>query len=123
VSWNLVSALAAIGALFAWETVRETRALRREDRLARLPELVADLGGLALKIKSGYAHGRITEWPIVCVRLEAAIAASGERLPRCDHLLCDNLLADDRSLEDVTEQVDAALDELAELMRSDGRAA
>ena len=42
---GVISALAAVGALFfAWQTVRETRALRREDRLARLPELVAELG-------------------------------------------------------------------------------
>jgi hypothetical protein len=44
---GLVSALVAVGALWsACETVRETRALRREDRLARLPELVAEAGNL-----------------------------------------------------------------------------
>jgi len=42
---GVVSAVAAVGArLLAPQTVRERRALRREDRLARLPELVAELG-------------------------------------------------------------------------------
>jgi hypothetical protein len=49
---GLVSAFAALGALwFARDTVRETRALRREDRLARLPELVAELGETGLRIR------------------------------------------------------------------------
>jgi hypothetical protein len=40
---SVLSAVAALGARwYARDTVRETRALRREDRLARLPELIAE---------------------------------------------------------------------------------
>jgi hypothetical protein len=59
---GVVSALAAVGALwFAWQTVRETRTLRREDRLARLPGLIADLG--AIRAQRGRSHPEIHDLP------------------------------------------------------------
>ena len=42
---QVVSMFAALIAIwFAWQTVIETKALRREDRIARLTELIADVG-------------------------------------------------------------------------------
>jgi hypothetical protein len=56
---GVASALAAAGALwFAWQTAQETRGLRREDRLARLPELVSDLGAIMMRIASRAAIDR-----------------------------------------------------------------
>jgi hypothetical protein len=120
VTWNVVSALAAVGALcFAWETVRETRALRREDRLGRLPELVAELGILAM------TSGNVTPHYTIPRRRVAAMLAplDDPLLPNC-RLLASGPEFDDpidlataagaKRVEDVTH---AALDELAALMR------
>jgi hypothetical protein len=114
VDWNLISALAAVGALFlAWQTVRETRALRREDRLARIPELVGEVGELALKIKQGAAHER-NVYPVAQFRLKAAIAASGESFPACEEI-ATLAIPDPQSTEPfeaIQTKVKAALDEL-----------
>lgn len=119
VSATLVSALAALGALwFARETVRETRELRREDRLARLPELVADLGTAALRIAHGASIEKRTTYPVARLRLEAALASTGEKLPRCDVLVRTDFGAGSLSLEDITAKIEAALDELSERLRA-----
>jgi hypothetical protein len=48
---GVVSAVAAVGAVwFAYQAVLETRELRREDRLGRLPELVVEAGDGALQL-------------------------------------------------------------------------
>jgi hypothetical protein len=82
---GLVSAFAALGALwFARDTVRETRALRREDRLARLPELVAELGETGLRIRVD--RGQQPVFRIKARRLGATLAATPEELPACHAL-------------------------------------
>jgi hypothetical protein len=119
---GVASALFAFGALwFARDTVRETRALRREDRLARLPELVAEVGGAVLRIPgaddapsyasaySSYVMGRL--------RLAAAIVASGESLPLC-HDLAQADLDDLLKSNSIDTAVEAALEEVNERLRT-----
>jgi hypothetical protein len=114
----VIAAVAALGALrLARETIIETRLLRREDRLARLPDLVAAVATTAQRSKQG-GQPIATGYPLARLRLEAAIAASGESLPVCQKLARDNLLAADYSLEAVTDRAQAALDELTPLLRS-----
>jgi hypothetical protein len=78
---SAVSALAAVGALaLAWQTVRETKALRREDRLARLPELVAELGEIGWQVAARREHpGSLY---VARQRLRAGLSATGERASR-----------------------------------------
>jgi hypothetical protein len=113
----VVAAVAAVGALWlARQTIIETRLLRREDRLARLPEIVADVATTAQRamtggqpVGSGYAIARL--------RLEAAVAASGESLPVCEALAKD-YLPGEASPEAVSDRARAALDELTPLLRT-----
>jgi hypothetical protein len=80
---SVVSALAALGAVwFAYQAVLETRRLRREDRLAHLPELVVEAGEGALELVSQYGR---PEWryPIASGRLRAALALVDDPLPAC----------------------------------------
>jgi hypothetical protein len=122
----VVSALAALRALlYARDTVRETRALRREDRLARLPELIAEFG------KSIPTIGQTTyHYTIPRARIAAMLAPLDDPLPNCRLLATgaefDNsgVFAEEPGLKRVEEVTRAALDELAELMRaqsSEGR--
>ena len=77
---------AAVAAKQARDTVRETKAMRREERLAELPELVADVGTHLADI----THNVVTaprRLEIARPRLEAALDATGEALPECRKLL------------------------------------
>ena len=108
---TVVSAGAALGALvFAWLTVRETRALRREDRRARLGEFVGDFATILLRVISGAAQERQTTLPIARARLAAAVASAGEPLPACEALV---RLDTDTAPEEVQLQMAMAADELA----------
>jgi hypothetical protein len=83
---STVSALAAVGAVwFAYRTVVETRALRREDRLARLTELVAEAGMGALELVSATGRSSWT-YPITTKRLAAHLALLDDALPACRKL-------------------------------------
>jgi len=117
---GVVSALAAAGALwFAWQTAQETRGLRREDRLARLPELVSDLGAIIMRIASGSATERVPAYPVAKLRLEAAITSSGEELPACRRFLqAEELTAGTHSFEQIEAEIEKAMDEVALLLRS-----
>jgi hypothetical protein len=116
---GVVSALAAAGALwFAWQTVIETRELRREDRLARLPELVADLGDAALRIQHGSSGEAYAAYPIARLRLKAAILASGESFPCCEAVVRTDLSRGLRTNESLTEVIDVALEEIAASMHA-----
>jgi hypothetical protein len=117
---GVVSALAAAGAVFfAWQTVQETRALRREDRLARLPERIAELGRMGLSIGSYDPH-----YTIERERLATMLAPLADPLPNCHLLAAGEEFADPAMLGDRRERVGevtrAALSELAVLMRSEG---
>lgn len=116
---GIVSAFAAAGALwFAWQTVQETRELRREDRIARLPELVADLGETALRIANGSLAERNTRYPVARLRLEAALAASGEAFPCCEAIVRADLSSGVRSFESLTAIIEVALEELADRLHA-----
>jgi len=113
---GVVSTGAALAALaFAWATVRETRALRREDRLARLPELAAELGDIGLRVAQGAAFEKLTALPVARQRLRAALASSGESLPACEALLTVDWPTG-ISLEDAEKVIAAALDELGAVL-------
>jgi hypothetical protein len=92
----VVSALAAVRALvLASETVEETRGLRREERIVRLAEIVGAFGAMAMQIKQVEA-GLRNVYPVARMRLEAALAASGETLPSVTALVemeCPSLRA------------------------------
>jgi hypothetical protein len=117
----LVSALAAAGALwFAFETVEETRGLRREDRLARVAELIGELGAMWLRIESGADTFR-NVYPVAQQRFRAAITTSGEQLPRCVELVEVELPKSHdpqqtETPEQVKARIEAALDELTPLI-------
>lgn len=115
---SVVSALAALGALwFARDTVRESRALRREDRLARLPELVAEVGEAMLRIPGADGPEAYSSYLMGQIRLDAAVVASGESLPSC-HDLAQADLDDLPSSKDIQVAVEAALDEVNERLQA-----
>jgi hypothetical protein len=107
----LVSAVAAVAAVwFAWRTVGQTRQLRRDDRRARLGELVGDYAATLLRVVHGSVHESRTVLPVAKARLAAALASAGESLPACDGLLA----RDGSSAPDVVEmQTALAVNELA----------
>ena len=114
---TVVSSGAALGALvFAWLTVRETRALRREDRLARLPELVAELGEFALN-----AGQPTPRYVIRRARVAAMLAPLDEPLESCRVIASGQMF--ERPADLTQDQIGsltlAALDELADLSRTD----
>jgi hypothetical protein len=77
---TVVSALGALGALwFARDTVRKTRAMRHEERLARLPELVAELGETATLIRQDPFQRELYE--VRRFRLAAMLKGTPEELP------------------------------------------
>jgi hypothetical protein len=79
----MVAALAAVW--YAEQAVIESRALRREERVARLLELVADFGENGTQ----FARGRLDGNDLDRERhlLRAALDATGEPLPGCLALL------------------------------------
>lgn len=116
---TVVSAVAALLAVrFAADAVHETRELRREDRLARLADLVAELGRLALNVGQ-----RDPRYAIERARVSAMLAPLDDPLPSCrllatgDEFVIPAQLGDKR-LTRVEEVTLAALDELAALMRA-----
>jgi hypothetical protein len=97
----------------------ETRALRREERVARLLELVADVGESGTR----FARGQVGELLAVArQRLRAALEATCERLPACERLLgteWPSYTHDSRAAEREAEAlaaVEAALNEVATLL-------
>jgi hypothetical protein len=117
---SVVSALAAIGALWlALQTVLETQALRREERLARLPELFADLSAKMVQ-KQGRGLGPWSRrvYPIERARLAAALAALDDELPACRAIASGEAFAHppDVPVDVVEKLTQAALDELAGLI-------
>lgn len=78
----------------------------------------ADLGEVGLRVAQGAHFERHTGLPVARLRLKAAIAASGEPLPLCSALVEADLAGGTRSIEDLTAEVKAALDELTPLLRS-----
>jgi hypothetical protein len=121
VALQVVSMFAALGAVYyAAEAVRETRALRREDRIARLLELVADVGETGTRAARGQAGENLLD--VALLRLRAAHKAAGEQLPECERLLALNWPVWSRAqpipgeVEAMTA-VDAALKEVAGVLR------
>lgn len=121
---TVVSALAALGALrYARDTVHETRELRREDRLARLPELIAEFGEALPGMGAATLHYRIPR-----ARIAAMLAPLDDTLPNCRLLATGAEFGDSANFRDhagvlrVEEVTLAALDELADLMRSEAEA-
>lgn len=106
----LVSALAAVGAIiFAWLTVKQAKDLRREDRRARLGELVGDYSADLLRAVHGKMESNAT-LPVSRARLAAAVASAKEPLRACEALLG---LDKDANPDVVQLQTALAVDELA----------
>jgi hypothetical protein len=107
----VVSALAALGALgFAWATVREARALRREERLARVPELISDVAAMSMRVAVHKSNP--SELDIAQARLRAAITATGEPLP--SSMVLTEIDLNPFNANKMAMQVIAALDEITE---------
>jgi hypothetical protein len=113
----MIAALAAVW--YAEQTVHETRALRREERVARLPDLIAELA----RAGTEYSHGRMAaSLDVPRLRLRAALTATGERLPVCERLLTVDwpyFITDSDAVEREAEAlaaVGAAMDEVAALL-------
>jgi hypothetical protein len=112
---TLASAAAALGALyFAWRTVTEARALRRDESIQQLAGLVTIYGGTIRLQHDKDAHPggpplRGVPIPTLRIRLRAAIASAGGRLPACEALVALDQTAAPKK---VVVAVDAALDEL-----------
>jgi hypothetical protein len=115
----VVSALAAVlAARYANHSIRETHALRREDRLARLPELVAEIAEDALTLPAGHLHANRV-YPIKRHRLVAALAALDDPLPACREIASGERFekAGALELDYVSKRAREAMEELAELLR------
>jgi hypothetical protein len=112
---QLISVLATVGALlFAWLTVQQARDLRREDRLARLGELVGDYAAVLLRLMQGASDERLTGLPVARARLEATLAVTDETLPACTALLAVEK-TEGASTEQAIAATEAAAAELAAL--------
>jgi hypothetical protein len=78
---GVVSALAALGALvFAWMTVREAAAARREERDARERDRLEEVAELAREIAATVTGGNPYMFPVEQARLSAALAARSAEL-------------------------------------------
>jgi hypothetical protein len=111
----IATGAAVVAAWYAYRAARETHALRREERLARVPEIVAELGQTTIGLTQGQVH-QVYWLPIHRARLEAAVVASGEALPACEALARADFNSQS-SAEAVTAAVNVALAELAERLR------
>jgi hypothetical protein len=76
---------AVAAAWYARQTVVESHALRREERIARLLDLVADFGETGTRTARGQVGENRLE--VAGLRLRAAITAAEEPLPECERLL------------------------------------
>jgi hypothetical protein len=100
--------------------VVETGNLRREDRLARLPELAAELGDIGILVATGREHPMRLE--VARNRLRAGVSATGETLPASKRLLeakyerFTEVEGADVKLERDTDAVAKALEELATVL-------
>jgi hypothetical protein len=114
----MVAALAAVW--YAQQAVVETRALRREDRLARLLDLVAEVGETGTRTARGQAADTLLD--IARHRLRAAIEATNESLPNCRELVdvdWPHFVSSEQAIQREREAVatlGAALDEVATLL-------
>jgi hypothetical protein len=118
---QVLSVFAALAAVwYAEQAVVETRTLRCEDRVARLLDLVAEVGESGSRAGRGQAGGNLLE--VARHRLRAALKAVGEPLPHCQRLLdigWPSYLNDARAPEHEAEAfaaLGAALDEVAALL-------
>jgi hypothetical protein len=104
---QIVAMLAALAAVvFAHAAAVETRALRREERIARLLELVADVGEHGTRAARGQAGPNLLT--VARLRLRAAVAAAEDPLPACHRVL-------DVEWPSYTEHTDAVAREAAAL--------
>lgn len=83
---QVIAMFAALAAVwYAEQTVVETRALRREERVARLLKLVGEFGEIGTRVARGQlGDNNLT---VARLRLGAALSATGEPLPECESLL------------------------------------
>jgi hypothetical protein len=128
-----IATLAAV--VYASDAAREARSLRREERLARLPELVSDLTeALVRAIRTGGTLETNDEWTIAYAkreRLRGSIGMAGIDLPACEALLLPPMFptSDDerRALQNAGSRVafhpavTAAIDELIDAFRRSAR--
>jgi len=123
---QVVAAVAAVIAVVqASRTVRETKAMRREERIARLPELVGDLGEkIAHGLNKGF--GQHPSWSVAHAareRLRAILIATGRKLPACEALTRSPLYPaseEERArlpFDELDRGVTAAMDEVVDLLR------
>ncbi len=117
---QVIAMLAALVAVwYARQAAVETRALRHEERVARLLALIADVGDAGTGRARGHA-GVLIDVPRM--RLRAALNATGEPLPKCEQLLevdWPNYTADVDAVEreaGALAAVEGALREVAELL-------
>jgi hypothetical protein len=109
----VVSALAAMGALyFAFETVEQAKGARREDRLARIADLIGEVGALTYQLKQGAHSDLRPALAVARLRLLAALDASGETLPTCEELLDTDYLANSVPVGTLEAGVERALTEI-----------
>jgi len=126
---QVVAAVAAVVAVVqASRTVRETKAMRREERIARLPELVGDLGEqLVTSLNKGFGHPSWSVAHAARERLRAVLTTTGHDLPACEALTRSPLYPaneDERErlpFDTIDKGVTAAMDELVELLREAAR--
>jgi hypothetical protein len=122
---SMAAALAA--AWYARQTVAESHVLRREERIARLLDLVADFGETGTRVARGQVGENLLE--VAGLRLRAAITAAEEPLPECERLLdveWPRYGSDTEAVEHEREALAAvktALDEVAVRLSTSGRKA
>lgn len=98
----------------------ETKNLRRDDRLARLTELAAELGDIGILVATGRENPMRLD--VAQHRLRASVSATGETLPACNQLLeakyerFTEVEEADVKLERDTDAVAKALEELATVL-------
>ncbi len=120
---TVIAAAAAVWALKqARDTVRETRAMRREERLARLPGLIGNLAEALRKAYGSYYDPTTHSWldaHAAREELRGAIAVSGEDLPACRALVAAPLFPSNEEernrpgfLDQLRAAVTAAIDEV-----------
>jgi hypothetical protein len=121
---GVVTALPALGALvFAWLTVRDARALRREGRRAHLLDLAADVGEAGRRAFGESDRRAFDAAQIARLRFRAAIDSTGKELPACRALLAiewwppTTFGGHERRTEEADRALTAALDELAAWLR------
>jgi hypothetical protein len=117
--FSMLAAFAAV--VFAYATVRESQALRREERVARLLDLLVDIAAAGARIQTDQPGGVEAQW-VAQARLRAGLRAVGEPLPACERVLSVHWLTighHPHALEgnaDALNAVSRALDEVAALL-------